>query len=475
MIEPLSWEGRDEQRENPFRPGSTRPLKITLHNASLAAPTSQEAEAIGYLRELGQLDEIELYETEPGAENYIHVGDAQSGSDYFEVTVWNRGRPIRHSGVSYVEQQRTTAESVAVRCDPRNPDIESALEAVLVVGAHNALGRDLLVTESKWIYDRHLKFAVQRANPRRLFDALNIVGLFLRSRDQYVYRIKPTSVFDPGKFDRSLFYWVLARHRTPHMWRYYSACVSLGDGHLSAIRRMGASILPRCKRALQARDFIGEAFYAPHGERARDDTNYHFDYLTLLLAGALDAEARIARTLYGITEGPRTVNFRHEKFMKRLKEAGAEELCHLMVEPRVKALLTLLFEVRNTIHEASLASHGYSTSGRGPGLIELQDDGFGNALWHAAESAGGAEAWGLKRQSYQKGVGGPVVEPVRIVPYAYAVSLVRECVDLVDRVAAATDISRMFDDRVVPATLIDAPPEDRVFAAEIRNRIALLG
>lgn len=474
MIEPLSWEFRDEQRENPFRRGSTRPLRVTLHASGLTGLSPEQTAAIELLRELSELDDIELFETQPDAANYIRIGEEpKPGEGYFDVTVLNKGQPVRYTGVPYPEQQLTTAQGLARRSDLQHPDVQAALRAVLVVGAHTALGRDLLISESDWIYDARVRYVVQRANPRRILDGLQIVGLFLRSRDSYVYRARPKSLSDRGAFDRSLFYLVLARHRTPNMWRYHSACMSLENGPASAIRRMGASILTRCKHALQARDLIGEAFYAPHDERARDDTNYHFDYLTLLLAGALDAQARITRRLYGI-RSRRNVNFRQDEFLERLRDSGANQLHELLTAPRVEALLTLLFEVRNTIHEASLASHGYSTTGRGPGSIEIGDDEFGYTLWAAAESAGRAETWGLRKLQYQRGADGTVVEPVRIMPYPYAVPLVRECLDLVDRVAAATDISRLFADRPIPK-LIEAPPEDGVFSAEIRSRLTLLG
>lgn len=163
MIEPLSWEFRDEQKENPFRRGSTRPLRVTLHASGLTDLSPEQAAAIELLRELSELDDIELFETQPDAANYIRVGEEpKPGEDYFDVTVLNRGQPVRCTGVSYPEQQRTTAQSLARRSDLKHPDVQAALEAVLVVGTHTALGCDLLISESDWIYDVRMRCRCSR-------------------------------------------------------------------------------------------------------------------------------------------------------------------------------------------------------------------------------------------------------------------------------------------------------------------------
>ena len=43
MIEPLSWEWRRENEENPFRKGSTRPIKITIHSSSFKELNAEQA------------------------------------------------------------------------------------------------------------------------------------------------------------------------------------------------------------------------------------------------------------------------------------------------------------------------------------------------------------------------------------------------------------------------------------------------
>ena len=260
------------------------------------------------------------------------------------------------------------------------------------------------------------------------------------------------------------------------MWRYNAACQQFRDPADSNLAAMSWSAITRCKHAIQARDVIGEAFYAPHSDRSGDDDGYHFDYLTLLLVGALDAEARIAHRVYRLPGSDR-VNFRggaKSGFVQGLRKAGATTLCDLLTDARVEHFLTLLFEIRNTIHEASLSGYGHHTTGKGPGWFELEESDFADDLWTAACALEGADAWGLKKLRSQKGVDGPIVEPIQVHPYAYALQLVRRGLDLVDSIAQATEVERLFEGRPVPE-LMDAPPEDHHFASEIRVRLALLG
>lgn len=476
MIEPLSWEWRREDEENPFRKGSTRPIKITIHSSSFHELDAEQASALALLRELAMLGDIDVLDTDRSAAKSVEIGDPEPGQDFYDVTVWNDGERGLGTYIPHPKQQRTTAQTLVLSADPLHPEFQAALQDVVLVGAHNALGRDVLITESRWIHDPRWRHGSRSANPRTILQAAQIVGLLLRSRNNYVFRGARKSLLDPIAFSRSLFYLVLMRHRTPSMWRYYSACVASGDRRASEIPAIGTSILSRCKHAIEARDHIGEAYYAPHSDGSSDHTTYHFDYLTLLLVGALDAQARIAHRAYGL-KGTDRVNFRggtSSGFVQGLRKAGAMPLYDLLIEPRTEALLTLLFEIRNTIHSASLASHGYHTTGKGPGWIEVNEGELATKLWNAASAAGGAEAWGLKKVRYQLGDKGPVVEPIQLAPYPYAVQLVRDGLGLVDRIAAATDVDRLFDSRERP-DLLERPPEDQIYSTDVMTRLGLLG
>jgi hypothetical protein len=81
MIEPLCWEFRREDEENPFRPGSTRPLKVTLHTASFNHLSQQQRLALDLVRELAPVGEIDILETDPSAPRHIRIGERKRGGD----------------------------------------------------------------------------------------------------------------------------------------------------------------------------------------------------------------------------------------------------------------------------------------------------------------------------------------------------------------------------------------------------------
>ena len=477
MSQPLCWEFRHEQEENPFRPGSTRPFKVTLHTSSFKDLSPRQLVALDLVRELAPVGEIDLLDTDPGTPRHIRIGERKpggGGADYVDVTVWENGESRLFTGVSYPDQKLTTACAVVGTSDRSDPRVLSAYSDLLVAAAHRTLNRDLLITESTTLQHPICRNDARLSNARTILEATKVVGLFLRSRDKYVFSAQRRSLLDRTRFDRSLFYLVLARELTPRMWRYVGACHELEKQRNDDSAALSWSALTRCKHALQARDLIGEAFYGPHSDQARDDTEYHFDYLTLLLVGALDAQARIAHRVYGMYGSERLVNFRRPDFLNELRRRGAQQLHSLLTETPVVSFLTLLVSVRNTIHGASLGSHGYHTTGKGPGWIEIAEGELSTQIWESAKSAGGAASWGLTKFRHRLGTDGPLAEPVRLVHYPYGRRLVEEGIRLVDRVAEATEIERAFSTLVIDRWT-DAPPDEFPFTADIRNRLAALG
>jgi len=477
LIEALNWEGRTEKEENPFLRGSTRPIRVTLHTSSFKTLTNRQEVALKLLRELSALDDIDLLDTSPDAPYHFTIDPLKPGEDHYDVTAFRGSEAVCYTGVSFAKQQLVTAQCVAQNWRPDDPTVAAAIQDVLTARAHVSLGRDLLVTESEFIFHTAARHVATRANSRPILEAVKIIGLLLRSRNKYVFGTERQSFLEPTAFSRSLYYWVLSRHRTPNMWRYHSACAAASTRRLNELVSMAQSVLGRCRNALRATDLIGEAFYAPNNDGSGDDTTYHFDYLTLLLVGALDAQARIAHRVYRIKEPPiRRVNFRGgaaSRFLQALKTAGATELYGLLTDSRVQAVMTLLFEVRNTIHSASLGSNGFHTTGRGPGWIEVDEGDLATKLWDSATTAGGAEAWGLEKLRLTFGSDGPLEQPIRLEPFRYATQLVRECINLVDRIAAATNVELLFDGQSVPL-LADGPEGRRDWPPDVPVRLDIL-
>jgi hypothetical protein len=242
MIEPLSWESRDESKDNPFVQASTRPLKITLHESSFSTLSADQLAAVALLKELAVLEDLDVLSTAPDASYRVTI-TRDSRRDHYDVTQWKGAEWAGSTGVSHPQQQLTTAQSLAGSHEPSHADVKAALDDVLIAEAHVSMRRDVLVTESSWIHSPRWRGMARRANPRSILETIKIVGLLLRSRDKYVLIPKPQSMFAPGSVSRALFYIVLSRQLTPHMWRYQSACEAFAKQYSGEMREWVGAFL----------------------------------------------------------------------------------------------------------------------------------------------------------------------------------------------------------------------------------------
>lgn len=450
MIETIQWKLGHNELPSPFMRGKDeRPLRITLHSESLDDVSEDEKEAVELLRELGNLPELEVFDTGAGDSPQIVIG-ACPRDDVIPVQLVHRGVTKVHTGIWHRPEWSVAATDLLDPTERSESSISDMRNLLILAQAHRQVGGDVLVTCSPLLLRRRDKSPIRETTPRTPIEAGQLVGLFLRSRDIYTCKAGANSKIS---FGSHLFYLVLARYRLPSMWRYFSACVASSKARGDDIQALGEAILTRAVRALEARDAIGIQFYVPQSNSTRDRMMYHFDYLTLVLAGAIDAQARVAHRVYHLPLEERYASFRHEGFRNSLKEKAAE-LYELASGGRFQDLLTLLYEPRNTIHGAILQTLGYKEASKPQHSFVSVPQPTSCRLWKAAEKLGGAEAWGLTSRS--KGVW--------LEPYSYASALVRETLHIIDAVAAATDVSRLFQVGQPVPSLMEEAPEDSEFA-----------
>jgi hypothetical protein len=250
------------------------------------------------------------------------------------------------------------------------------------------------------------------------------------------------------------------------MWRYFNACIEVETIRQDATLYLGQSILVRAVRALEARDAIGVQFDIPQSNSTRATIMYHFDYLTLLLVGAFDAEARIAHRAYGITQPDEwNAGFRRKSYLKALSQRGATKLYQLVSEQRFQELMQLLHELRNTIHGAALPTVGYHAfSEPQTSYVTVLPD-YRQTLLKAVTQYSSPDHWGLVQQQTE----------LWFEPYTYTITLVYECFRYVDAIASATDTTQLFPSGNIIPPLQNQPPEDEVFGKRTRRRLEILG
>jgi hypothetical protein len=132
-----------------------------------------------------------------------------------------------------------------------------------------------------------------------------------------------------------MFYRTIAQSRLTASWHYESACAYAR--RTDDTRQLSRSVLLRCARALEARDYLGQLYYTPNADGIADRALYHFDYLTLLLFGAFDALGRVAHRVYGVTQpNERGAGLHRQDYRNALRGIGATNLEAFISQSRVQ-------------------------------------------------------------------------------------------------------------------------------------------
>ena len=207
MIERLQHSARPDKAPTAFCRGSgERSLEVTFHTASLAECSYAETEALEALHQLAQLEEIEAYGTERGAFPWTEVSaPIEEGSD-IPFTVREDQEVVLWSAVWNSSQWLKLATQLTGNEDPTHTSVQALLHDLILARAHCQLGRDLLVTLSPNLLAHRTVRPISECNPRTPSAAAQIVGLFLRSRDNYTYF---AGRHEHRLLDRGLFFLVL--------------------------------------------------------------------------------------------------------------------------------------------------------------------------------------------------------------------------------------------------------------------------
>ncbi len=464
MIEPIIWNKPNTYRNlNPLIKSSYHhPIRITLHSESLSELTGKEADAVSLLRELGNLHEVEILDTRPGMFHHIEIGDTDNKRGIIPVKEILNGKSTECTPIRHPRQWQTIAASLLGQSNLDHPDVVTLFNLILMTQAHHTLKGDILVTSSPALHKYRGENVMKRANPRTPIEAIKIVGLYLRSHDNYTIKATPPPKAT-HELDELSFYLELVNSKLPNMWKYRMACHAADELLGNNVGKIADSCQMRCVRALQARDAIGIQFYWSKGSYDIENILHHFEDLLINLAGALDSQAAIANCTYGSPSKGSRINFRDGGLKKTIRENGTGELYQLINEKRFIDVCKMLYYLRKTIHAASLEMVVFSKeSGRRQFLIWLQTDSDRTIL-DAAERLGSVDRWGL------------IKEPMGwfLEPYSYALALVEECFDLIDSIAKTTDIELFFSNEREMPKLKERPAAD--YPPNQASRVELLG
>jgi hypothetical protein len=421
-----------------------RPLRVTLHTETLSDVHGQTKEAIDTIYELSQFDDIDLLDFEGIITPSINIFQNDLAKENITLKIVHPSGEILswHSGVNRSRISPARIQAIFGYYGTESTEFKESNRHLFCLEAHWGMYRDIFVTLSPYLLTN--RSALDYANVRTPTEATAIIGLLLRSRDNWAYRKAHNATCIT---DRRMFFWVLTRSKLPKCWKFFSALFEAQKTHGITMLNIGQSMLERCFRTLQARDEIAKQFYLNQDINTRDLTMYHFDYLTLLLSGAFDAEAAIANLVYGLGLKDFDVSFRKQSFIDALNKSHAQRLVSEVTSPRCCQLMIMLHKLRNTIHSAGLNTYGLVQLSRPEASFATVPESFRDKLEQAAISLGGLDCWGLRHDNFlvhnsETGINTPSYE-ISIEPYTYASRLVDEWFSLIDDIAGAIEVERL--------------------------------
>lgn len=350
MIPKIVWP-RTSDKENPFGGvDGFRPLRITLHSSSFANTSNDEKKALDILLGLAKLSDVDAMSFDGSVLPKIFIDHESANEEYIGLRIIDaEGETIMVSGVSKsLIEPNHIAYLLGISSSNEEEKYRLICKEILEAQSHAELDRDIFVTSSTFLLEHKDKF--EELNICTPKEALKITGLYLRMKGEFEWI---SHVQGQGRFStyRRDFYIRLSRGLLPNSWKYTSA-LGLHDERAS-LSPLGWSVLNRYSRALQARDEIGRLFYMPKTSSSEDLMAYHFDYLTLLLTGALDAQALIINTVYSLGLKRDQCGLTRGNFKQALK-TNSDTSNLESIRSSKEGFIKILFDLRNMIHSSSL-------------------------------------------------------------------------------------------------------------------------
>jgi len=105
-----------------------------------------------------------------------------------------------------------------------------------------------------------------------------------------------------------------------------------------------------------------------------------------------------ARRAYRIGRpNERNTSFRRQEFLDALRNNRANDLYNIVSGQYFQDMMTLLYELRNTIHGAGLSTLAFISGVEPQASFVTVLPKYRDSLWEAAERCGSPEQWGLTR------------------------------------------------------------------------------
>jgi hypothetical protein len=430
-----------------------RPLRLILDVMSISNAEAREA-----LLDVCDSERLEVWSTERGTFEHFEVGAVVPGEDVAPLPIPGGFAGFIYPVSQYVRRAEEASASAEIGRD-------EALRLLLLAAGAASRQVDAFVTDHPFLLKRRTAAATRPGNTMSTREALALVGLYLRLRDDWsVGRVDdryPGLAVPLGPF---YYYWTLTRELLPAGWRWFSPCVYTQKPGLEDLDLLAGSAFERVRRALVARDRLHEQCKLPPSDRAGEEALSQLDVLIWLLDAALDVTARVAHVVYELPRDYRRATWRGRGGDWR-RELGRQDaaLAAVMDDGAETAdIHDLVSLLRNTIHGEALRQVGHQSGGLRQSLIALPARERERFLVIIARR-GGEQEWAVRQSG----------DDVYLEPDRFVERLLPPALAALNGVMERTAVERLLAPATMPVKA--GPPDEFPFTAKIRRRLRLLG
>lgn len=259
----------------------------------------------------------------------------------------------------------------------------------------NAIGADIFITNRPYLHAMSWKLA-DGVTFLDIDEALPTLGLYLRAHQMYVTSRSPDRR-GTSTMNRGLFFWVGTREQLPSAWRWFAACVQHSTGGVGDnLLYLGQSVLQRVERALQVRDEVHVGLNKPQNNDTADEALSSMDVVLLLLMGAVDATARVAHQVLGLSSQPYLAAWQRNAWITEV--TAATPSLGALFQPGTNELHahTILRLLRNSIHGEALQALGVGSGRQRERTLVSLPASEEPALRAAFNALGGLSNWGVE-------------------------------------------------------------------------------
>ena len=306
----------------------------------------------------------------------------------------------------------------------------------LAAEAAQAINVDLFVTERPYLFETKAAIG-QGVALCRTAEALALVGLYLRSQNEFIIWQAADGRGGALTMNEGLYYQVGAVELLPQSWRWSAACSeasrTTGDETLSELYH---SLLRRIQRVLKGRDSFHRAYNLPqnNNDTARAALT-ELDAILLSLMAAVDGTARVAHLVLGLPVGAHRAGWQYDQKWLPQVAKQAPALAALF-DPGMPShhTLTILRLLRNTIHGQMMRTTAVNRPGRVRETVIRLPSPDEASILSSIQALDSQAAWGVRTGANGSALVDPAAFVERFLPHVLT---------LLEAVMALTPVERL--------------------------------